>query len=66
MSFNRKGKVLLPRRSNLQIVGAILGEDVNNTEVLLSWLEDTLLDSQQMSNVTHLPGPGISKCSVFQ
>ncbi|KAJ6142399.1 hypothetical protein N7497_011498 [Penicillium chrysogenum] len=29
----------------------ILGEDATNNEVLLSWLEDTLLDSQQMSNV---------------
>ncbi|CAG8926308.1 unnamed protein product [Penicillium salamii] len=28
----------------------ILGEDANNNDVLLSWLEDTLLDPQQMSN----------------
>ncbi|KAJ5566247.1 hypothetical protein N7535_007885 [Penicillium sp. DV-2018c] len=29
----------------------ILGEDAANNDVLLSWLEDTLLDPQQMSNV---------------
>ncbi|KAJ5780857.1 Phosphatidylinositol Kinase [Penicillium paradoxum] len=29
----------------------ILGEDLTNNDMLLSWLEDTLLDPQQMSNV---------------
>lgn len=29
----------------------ILGEDATNNDVLLSWLEDTLLDPQQMENV---------------
>jgi phosphatidylinositol 4-kinase len=29
----------------------ILGEDATNNEVLLSWLEDTLIDPQQMANV---------------
>lgn len=29
----------------------VLGEDAANNDVLLSWLEDTLLDPQQMSNV---------------
>ncbi|KAJ5193019.1 hypothetical protein N7449_009161 [Penicillium cf. viridicatum] len=46
LAFSVKGHALI---GFLNCV--ILGEDATNNEILLSWLEDTLLDPQQMSNV---------------